>query len=144
MSTQAHMRNELTSKPQHKHQQFKQLLEYFVAHLEWCNSQDDSSIGYNQYIKPLLDTKKFKYAGQGWNGEQIQKQIEQWDHYENYRICINIYAPDYQSKACYLNWEGTWINVRPLWENSHIVKLYLSKEEKSSAKEEKTEKRLKN
>ena len=38
-----------------------------------------------------------------------------------------------------MNWEGTWINVRPLWENSHIVKLYLSKEEKSSAKEEKTE-----
>ena len=138
MSTQAPKQNELTSKLQRKHQQFKQLLEYFVAHLEWCNSQDDSSIGYNQYIKPLLDTKKFKYAGQGWNGDQIQKQIERWDHYENYRICINIYAPDYQSKACYLNWEGTWINVRPLWDNDHIVKLYLSKEEKSSAKEEKT------
>lgn len=76
MSTQAHMRNELTSKLQRKHQQFKQLLEYFVAHLEWCNSQGDSSIGYIQYIKPLLDTKKFKYAGQGWNGDQIQKQIE--------------------------------------------------------------------
>lgn len=57
MSTQAPKQNELTSKPQRKHQQFKQLLEYFVAHLEWCNSQDDSSIGYNQYIKPLLDTK---------------------------------------------------------------------------------------
>ena len=37
-----------------------------------------------------------------------------------------------------MNWEGTWINVRPLWDNDHIVKLYLSKEEKSSAKEEKT------
>lgn len=119
-----------------KYINFKHLLEYFVSHLEWCNNSDTSFIGYNQYIKPLLNAKKFKYAGQGWNGGQIQEQIEPWAHYEEYTICINIYGANYQSNACYLNWEGTWINVRPLWDNDHIVKLYLSKEEKSSAKEE--------
>ena len=119
-----------------KYTNFKHLLEYFVSHLEWCNNGDTSFIGYDKYIKPLLNAKKFKYSGQGWNGGQIQEQIEQWAHYEKYTICINVYGANYQSNACYLNWEGTWINVRPLWDNGHIVKLYLSKEEKSSAKEE--------
>ena len=123
---------------ENKYINFKHLLEYFVSHLEWCNNNDTSFIGYNIYIKPLLDAKKYKYAGQGWNGDQIQEQIKQWAHYEKYTICINVYGANYQSNACYLNWEGTWINVRPLWDNDHIVKLYLSKEEKSSAKEEKT------
>lgn len=120
-----------------KYTNFKHLLEYFVSHLEWCNKKDPSLIGYNNYIKPLIDANKFKLAGQGWGGDQIQEQIEQWAHYEKYTICISIDARrGYQSNACYLNWEGTWINVRPLWDNDHIVKLYLSKEEKSSAKEE--------
>ena len=118
---------------------FKHLLEYFVSHLEWCNNGDTSFIGYNTYIKPLLDAKKFKFTGQGWNGDQIQEQIKQWAQYEKYTICISIDARrGYQSTSSYLNWEGTWINVRPLWDNNHVVKLYLSKEEKSSAKEEKT------
>ena len=121
-----------------KYINFKHLLEYFVSHLEWCNNDDTNFIGYDKYIKPLLDSKKFKYSGQGWNGGQIQEQIKQWAQYEKYTICINVYGANYQSNACYLNWEGTWINVRPLWANNHIVKLYLSKEEKSSAKEEKT------
>ena len=119
-----------------KYINFKHLLEYFVSHLEWCNNSDTSFIGYDKYIKPLLDEKKFRYSGQGWNGGQIQEQIERWAHYEEYTICINVYGANYQSNACYLNWKGTWINVRPLWDNNHIVKLYLSKEEKSSAKEE--------
>ena len=124
-------------KKEEKYIYFKHLLEYFISHLEWCNNSDTSFIGYDKYIKPLLDAKEFKYSGQGWNGAQIQEQIEQWSHYDEYTICINVYGANYQSNACYLNWEGTWINVRPFWDNGHIVKLYLSKEEKSSAKEEK-------
>ena len=121
-----------------KYISFKHLLEYFVSHLEWCNNNDKGFIGYDKYIKPLLDANKFKYSGQGWNGGQIQEQIEKWAHYEENTICINVYAANYQSNACYLNWKDTWINVRPLWDNNHIAKLYLSKEEKSSAKEERT------
>ena len=124
-------------KKEEKYIYFKHLLEYFISHLEWCNNSDTSFIGYDKYIKPLLDAKEFKYSGQGWNGAQIQEQIEQWSHYDEYTICINVYGANYQSNACYLNWEGTWINVRPFWDNGHIVKLYLSKEEKTSAKEEK-------
>lgn len=123
---------------EYKYINFKHLLEYFVSHLEWCNNRDESFVGYQLYIKPLLDAKKFTYSGNGWKGGTVQKQIEQWANFEEYIICISIYAANYQSKACYLNWKDTWINVRPIWNDGHIVKLYLSKEETSSAKEERT------
>ena len=119
-----------------KYIKFKHLLEYFVSHLEWCNNNDQNFVGYNQYIKSLVDTNNFYSAGQGYNGHNIQKQISEWSSYDNNHICINVYAANYKSNACYLNWEGSWINVRPQWNNNHIDSLYLSKEEKSSAKEE--------
>ena len=119
-----------------KYVRFKHLLEYFVSHLEWCSNNDTSFIGYNSYIKPLLDTKRFIASGQGWKGHKIQEQIDEWSVYEANTVLINVYGANYQSNACYLNWETTWINVRPQWDNNHIVSLYLSKEEKSSAKEE--------
>lgn len=111
---------------------FKHLLEYFVAHLEWVENQDKNHIGYKTYIQPI---HKFKSSGQGWKDDSIQNQISQWDTYNNNdKACINIYAANYQSKACYLNWRGSWYNVRPNWGNNHIIELYLSKDEKPSAK----------
>ena len=117
---------------------FKHLLEYFVSHLEWCVNKDENFIGYHKYIQTLIDNNNFKLSGQGWNGGNIQKQIEQWAQYDSYFIYINVYGGNYQSNACYLQWNDTWLNVRPLWEDGHIKKLYLTKEEKSSAKEELT------
>lgn len=127
---------DMMKKGEDKYVRFKHLLEYFVSHLEWCSNNDTSFIGYNSYIKPLLDTKRFNASGQGWKGHKIQEQIDEWSVYDANTVLINVYGANYQSNACYLNWETTWINVRPQWDNSHIVSLYLSKEEKSSAKEE--------
>ena len=120
------------------HLRFKHLLEYFISHLEWCVNKDETFIGYHKYIQPLVDSNNFKLSGQGWNGGNIQKQIEKWSQYDGYFIYINVYGGNYQSNACYLQWNDTWLNIRPLWIDGHIKKLYLTKEEKSSAKEELT------
>lgn len=42
------------------------------------------------------------------------------------------------TNQCYLNWNGTWLNTRPIWNKAKqiITGLYLSKQEKASAKSE--------
>ncbi len=107
-------------------QRFKYLLEYFVAHLEYiANDYSDSSLGYEKYIKPLVDRDTFKYSGQGYNGQGIQTQISEWDQYKNGQICINVYGANYQSRATYLNWQGTGNNIMADWQGKHIDCLYL-------------------
>lgn len=119
--------------------QFKHLLEYFVSHLEWVLNHNPSHVGYQTYIAPITD---FKYSGQGYKGAKIQGQIADWSTYECGTICINIYSSNYTSNACYLNWEDTWINVRPHWANVnnewHIDSLFLTQEQTSNAKAELT------
>ena len=110
-----------------EYEKFKKLLEYFVAHLEWCVNED--SVGYIQYIKPLVDENTFKYTGQGYSGDKIQQQIEFWSKYENGLIHINIQQNfgSYLSTKCYLNWDWTGLNVNAKWTNGHIKSLYLNK-----------------
>lgn len=108
---------------------FKCLLEYFVSHLEYIqNDSDNNSIGYEKYLKPLLDGKKFKSEGQGYKGNKIQNQISQWENYESGKIYINIsnnYS-SYSTRRCYLNWEDTGINVVAKWnKDNHIIGLLL-------------------
>jgi 5-methylcytosine-specific restriction enzyme B len=112
-----------------EYKRFKKLLEYFVAHLEWVNNNDENGSGYEEYIKPLIEIKSFKKTGQGYNGENIQKQIEKYDKYNNGKICINIQSNfrDYKTATCYLNWEGTGFNIRAKWNGNKIE--YLSQEE---------------
>ncbi len=117
------------------------MLEYFVAHLEFVQykriekplDEIEGLPGYATYIKPLLDKNKFLYAGQGYkynesdhNQGRIQKQIKTWSEYDGGIICINVYGPDCQNAANYLNWEETSVNVRPDWEINHIVRLKLT------------------
>ena len=111
-----------------EYEKFKHLLEYYVAHLEWCVNEDKNSIGYKQYIKQLIDEDNFKYTGQGYNGDKIQKQIEPWSEYDNGIIHINIQHNygNYQSKKSYLNWDWTGLNVNAKWDNNRITSLYLS------------------
>jgi hypothetical protein len=112
-----------------EYEKFKKLLEYFVAHLEWCVNKDENHIGYIQYIKPLIDKNTFKYTGQGYSGDKIQQQIESWYDYENGLIHINSQQNfgSYQSTKCYLNWDLTGLNVNAKWANDHIKSLYLNK-----------------
>lgn len=108
-----------------QYENFKHLLEYFVAHLEWCVNENISSRGYQTYIKPLKDAKSFKKSGQGYNGDKIQNQIAAWENYENGKICITVVLNygNYQAVTSYLNWEETAINVRAIWKQNEVTGL---------------------
>jgi 5-methylcytosine-specific restriction enzyme B len=117
--------NKNNEKQLEDYKQFKKLLEYFVAHLEWVNSEDKNSKGFENYIKPLTDANNFKATGQGYSGDNIQNQISRWDKYYNGKICINIQPNfgSYKSSKSYLNWEGTGINVIAKWNKDNIESL---------------------
>ena len=106
-------------------EKFKKLLEYFVAHLEFCVTDQKVGDGYNRYIK---DIKHFNRSGQGHKGQNIQNQIKEWESYTNGDICININPTVYKGRGCYLNWEDTAINVNALWNNDTIVGLKIVKD----------------
>lgn len=101
---------------------FKHLLEYFVAHLEFCVTNNTSNRGYGKYIKPL---DEFKRGGQGRKSHNIQKQVEKWVDYSEGKISININSTVYTKQGCYLNWLPTSINVIALWNNSENEILFL-------------------
>ena len=108
-----------------EHEKFKKLLEYFVAHLEFCVTDQKVGDGYNRYIK---DIKNFNRGGQGHKGQNIQNQIKEWESYTNGDICININPTVYKGRGCYLNWEDTAINVNALWDKNTIVGLKIVKD----------------
>lgn len=117
-------------------QRFKCLLEYFVTHLEYIINKDANFVGYEKYLKSLVETNVFKEAGQGHKGHNIQKQIERWNNYNGNVICISIYAPNPQSKGTYLNWKSSYYNVRAEFKNEHVDSLYITEEEDKNAKSE--------
>lgn len=106
--------------------QFKHILEYFVAHLEWVQNGDTSGPGYSEYIAPIVNKPNFRKNGQGYNGDNIQNGISEWEKFPDGTICINIqhyWSKDYKTKFCYLNWMGTGVNVIALWNGNHINSL---------------------
>ena len=109
---------------------FKHLLEYFVAHLEYlANEEDASHCGYSKYIKPFIDSGHFVKTGNGYKGQKIQTQVSAWDQYAIGKITITCkpnFGKNYRTKTCYLNWEGTDLNVNAHWEGEHIVALSLN------------------
>lgn len=108
-----------------EYDKFKKLLEYFVAHLEFCVSDQKFGEGYETYIKEI---KNFKRGGQGHKEQKIQNQIRNWEVYENGKICINVNPTTYQSGGTYLNWKHTAINVNAEWEDKKIVNLKIMKD----------------
>ena len=108
-----------------EYEKFRQLLEYFVAHLEFCVTEHKVGESYTRYIKNI---KNFKRSGQGHKGQNIQNQIKDWESYANGDICININSTVYKGRGCYLNWEGTAINVNAVWDNNTIVALKIVKD----------------
>ena len=95
---------------------FKQLLEYFVAHLEYCVTKNKENRGYDKYIKLFEDRGSFKWSGFGRKEERIQNQVKNWENYQNGRITINILASSYTNRGSYLNWIHTSINVIAVWQ----------------------------
>ena len=104
---------------------FKCLLEYFVAHLEYAENGMSDTIGFNRYLKDIVDTSNFKISGYGWKGQQIQLQVAAWGDFHCGKICINVDARGHQTKSCYLNWKGTGINITPFWNEDHIHDLQI-------------------
>ena len=108
---------------------FKQLLEYFVTHLEYLANNKDTNIrGYNKYIQPITET--FVASGQGYNSGKIQKQIESWDTYGQNKITINLNAYSRTKwknpTTNYLCWKSTTYNIRPEWVDNSIVALRIT------------------
>lgn len=104
---------------------FKCLLEYFVAHLEYAENGMSDTIGFNRYLKDIVDISNFKISGYGWKGQQIQLQVAAWEDFHCGKICINVDARGHQTKSCYLNWKGTGINITPFWNEDHIHDLQI-------------------
>ena len=108
---------------------FKCILEYFVSHLHYGLTKDESDIGYIKYIKPLKDNNVFRYSGQGYNGERIQNQVGNWDSYGRYQLCINIRSDNYASRGSYLNWKdtktnvSTGLNIIAKWKDTNVESL---------------------
>lgn len=118
--------------------QYKCLLEYFVTHLEYVQTESQTILGYKKYIEPIL--KDFITTGVGYKDQAIQSQISDWSEYGEHQVCINITCSfgSYMTNQCYLNWQGTWFNTRPKWDKSRqkIIELYLSRQAKATAKPE--------
>lgn len=104
-----------------QYKNFKQLLEYFVAHLEYCVTKNKENRGYDKYIKPFEEKGSFKWSGQGYNGNLIQNQIKNWENYTNGKIAISTYPPSYTGGGNYLHWIFTSINVIAVWQNANSV-----------------------
>lgn len=104
---------------------FKHVLEYFVTHQNYLQSNHSSVKGYEEYIEPFIESRSFYSTGQGWNDDSIQKQIAEWENIASHRLCINVQPNfgDYTSKKCYLNWIGTGINIFCNWNNGEVVSL---------------------
>lgn len=107
---------------------FKDLLAYFVVHLEYVQTGKTNGIGYDKFLKPLepltVDNDFYK-TGQGYNNDNIQHQIEDWQEINGFLICINVQSNfgTYQSKKCYLNLIETGINIFADWDNDRISSL---------------------
>lgn len=108
-----------------EYEKFKNLLEYFVAHLEYCVTDSKDNFGYTKYIDGI---KNFKRGGQGHKGQAIQKQVSKWESYSNGKICINVNPTSYTGGGTYLNWEETAINVNAEWKDNKISSLKLMKD----------------
>lgn len=106
---------------------FKHLLEYFVAHLEYVQNETVDFVGYDEYIKPFVETNQFSTSGLGYKNHNIQKQVAKWDTYPNGKMCININPAygRYDTKNSYINWATTGINIIAKWNKEKVSGLML-------------------
>lgn len=134
-----------------EYKRFKSLLEYFVAHLSYRKENNVESIGYERYIKPLIDNKNskgrsiFLKSGEGYNGGKIQNQISDWDTYKDGKIGITVRGEGPTIHGNYLHWLGTRetkINIISNWEDDKIKSLSITYSVEKEKKEEKEKKSI--
>lgn len=108
--------------------QFRHLLRYFVVHLEHCHNKGiiQNMNWWGKDEKNYAEKIK-KRTGQGYNGNEIQEQINEWCNYPVGKVCISVQSSahgGYQTKASYLHWYGTGLNINAEWKDDKIEKLY--------------------
>lgn len=111
---------------------FKHLLEYFCAHLQYVVTGDETVKGYEEYLKPFIKNDSFRKSGQGYKGGNIQKQVEPWEQYSAGRICIAVHGQGPKGHAAYLHWDRTGHNVLANWNGDAIISLRLAEYQESS------------
>ena len=85
---------------------FKNLLQYFVVHLEYCHhNKGKKEVSYPDWFNDEQKTiagKISKKSGRGYNNDAIQQQIEEWCVYPCGRVLISVQSSakgDYTTKA---------------------------------------------
>ena len=124
--------NDITDYPDADYINFKHLLEYFCAHLQYVVTGDETVKGYEEYLKTFIKNKSFRKSGQGYKGDNIQKQVEPWEQYSAGRICIAVHGQGPKGNAAYLHWDRTGHNVLANWNGDTIISLKLAEYQKSS------------
>ncbi len=113
---------------EHKLENFKHILECFVATIEWIGNYKDHEAaarqfpGHAAYIQPHLDDGTMCYGGQGYKRNKrpkIQNLIAQWaalDDDEQCFVALNVRGANAMSKGSYLSWSspwiGAWVNIK--------------------------------
>lgn len=109
-------------------EQFGRLLKYFVVHLEYCHNESiKETLNWWNDVEKEYASKIEKKTGQGYNGDEIQKQINQWCNYPVGKVCVSVQSSargGYQTKASYLHWYGTGLNINAEWNGNKIENLY--------------------
>ncbi len=102
-----------------KLENFKHILECFVATIEWGGNYKEHEAaarqfpGHSAYIQPHLDAGTMRYTGQGFKGHGIQSLIASWEALDDHHfVSINVFGPHPMSQGSYLSWDGTWVNVK--------------------------------
>lgn len=104
---------------------FKNLLQYFVVHLEYCQYQYNSKTSKQEQPNWFEESIEGKYVativkktGQGYLNNAIQQQIEEWANYPWGRVSISVQCERkgaYTTKASYLHWDKTGLNINAHW-----------------------------
>lgn len=126
---------------------FKKILEYFVAHLEHIVNSETGKRKENlsQKLTDLLTGRDFVVSGD-YNTKSLQNIISEWSLFPMGRISITIGGNpkgDYATKRSYLQWKDTGLNINAEWDDDKrkIVSLRAScyTDEKSNCLEFKVE-----
>ena len=128
-----------------KLEQFKHLLEYFVAHIEYVTNHDTNFLGYNQYIKPHIDAGDFQEKGFGHKaGSSFSKKtIAAWNDFGNGNV-VNITVDSrFQgaiNRGVFLHWWNGY-SVKANWKldadtrEHHVISLIICFKNDSAEKE---------
>lgn len=110
---------------------FKSLLKYFVVHLEYCQhnhgQKEESFPSWFKDEEKEITKKIAKKSGQGYRNDAIQQQIEEWCIYPYGRVTISVQCSvkgKYTTKASYLHWDKTGLNINAEWDDIIIKYLY--------------------